>query len=53
MLAAATFEAARTIACDEGTSFLRAPFVEGEAHGGGEDDPKETGDLKQAPRSPR
>ncbi|HEX5585589.1 DUF1360 domain-containing protein [Gaiella sp.] len=47
VLAAATFKAARTISSDEVTSFLRAPFVEGEAHEGGED-PKETGDLKQA-----
>jgi len=29
------------------TSFLRAPFVEGEAHSGDEE-PKETGDLQQA-----
>ena len=47
VLAAATFKAARTIASDEVTSFLRAPFVEGEAHSGDEE-PKETGDLQQA-----
>ena len=47
VLAGATFKAARTIASDEVTSFLRAPFVEGEAHSGGEE-PKETGDLQQA-----
>ncbi|SRR5712691_8718236 len=47
VLSAATFKAARTIARDEVTSFLRAPFVEGEAHEGGED-PLETGDLQQA-----
>lgn len=47
VLAAATFKAARTISGDEVTSFLRAPFVEGEAHEGGED-PKKSGDLKQA-----
>ena len=47
VLAAATFKAARTISGDEVTSFLRAPFVEGQAHGGGED-PKMTGDVKQA-----
>lgn len=47
VLAAATFKAARTIARDEVTSFLRAPFVEGEAHGGDED-PKPTDDLRQA-----
>jgi Protein of unknown function (DUF1360) len=47
VLGAATFKAARTIARDEVTSFLREPFVEGEAHSGGED-PVETGDLRQA-----
>jgi hypothetical protein len=47
VLSAATFKAARTISRDEVTSFLRDPFVEGEAHGGGED-PVETGDLRQA-----
>jgi uncharacterized protein DUF1360 len=43
----ATFKAARTLARDEVTSFIREPFVEGEAHEGGED-PVETGDLRQA-----
>ena len=47
VLAAATFKAARTIARDEVTSFLRDPFVEGEAHEGGED-PVESGDMRQA-----
>jgi hypothetical protein len=47
VLGAATFKASRTIARDEVTSFLRDPFVEGEAHEGGED-PVETGDLRQA-----
>jgi uncharacterized protein DUF1360 len=47
VLGAATFKAARTIARDEVTSFLREPFVEGEAHGGGED-PVESGDMRQA-----
>jgi uncharacterized protein DUF1360 len=47
VLGAATFKAARTIARDEVASFIREPFVEGEAHGGGED-PVETGDLRQA-----
>ena len=47
VLAAASFKAARTIARDEVTSFLRAPFVEGEAHGGDEE-PVPTGDLQQA-----
>jgi hypothetical protein len=47
VLSAATFKAARTIARDEITSFLREPFVEGEAHEGGEE-PLRTGDLRQA-----
>ena len=47
VLSAATFKAARTISRDEVTSFLRQPFVEGEAHEGGEE-PVETGDLRQA-----
>jgi hypothetical protein len=47
MLGLATFKGARTVARDEVTSFLRDPFVEGEAHGGGEE-PLETGDLRQA-----
>jgi hypothetical protein len=47
VLAAATFKAARTIAEDEVTSFLRTPFVQGQAHSGDEE-PKETGDVRQA-----
>jgi hypothetical protein len=47
VLCAATFKASRTIARDEVASFIREPFVEGEAHSGGED-PVETGDLRQA-----
>src|SRR5437868_3517579 len=47
VLAAATFKGAQTISHDEVTSFLRDPFVEGEAHEGDED-PVETGDLRQA-----
>ena len=46
-LGAATFKAARTISRDEVASFIREPFVEGEAHEGGEE-PVETGDLRQA-----
>jgi Protein of unknown function (DUF1360) len=46
ILAAASFKTARTISSDEVTSFLRAPFVEGEAHEGGEE-PVPTGDLQQ------
>jgi hypothetical protein len=47
VLSAASFKAARTLAHDEVTSFLREPFVEGSAHEGGED-PVETGDYRQA-----
>jgi Protein of unknown function (DUF1360) len=47
VLATASFKASRTIARDEVTSFLREPFVAGEAHEGGED-PLETGDIRQA-----
>ena len=36
-LVAANFKAARTLAHDEVTSFLREPFVEGHAHEGGEE----------------
>jgi Protein of unknown function (DUF1360) len=47
VLSAASFKAARTLAHDEVASFLREPFVAGEAHGGGEE-PLETGDFRQA-----
>ena len=47
VLGAATFKAARTISRDEVTSFIRDPFVQGEAHEGGEH-PVETGDVRQA-----
>src|SRR3954468_24060823 len=47
LLALASFKAARTISRDEVTSFIREPFVQGEAHEGGEE-PVETGDLRQA-----
>jgi hypothetical protein len=46
-LALATYKAARTLARDEVTSFLREPFVEGHAHEGGEE-PVETGGMRQA-----
>jgi Protein of unknown function (DUF1360) len=46
-LSLATFKAARTVARDDVTSFLREPFVEGEA-GDGDERPVETGDLRQA-----
>ncbi|MDX6476365.1 MAG: hypothetical protein QOH95_1876 [Gaiellaceae bacterium] len=47
VLGAATFKAARTISRDEVTSFIRDPFVEGEA-GHGDEHPVETGDMRQA-----
>ena len=47
VLSAASFKAARTLARDEVTSFLRDPFVEGEAHEGDEA-PVESGDYRQA-----
>jgi hypothetical protein len=47
VLSAASFKAARTLARDEVTSFLRDPFVEGDAHEGDED-PVESGDYRQA-----
>ena len=47
VLGAATFKAARTLARDEVTSFLRDPFVQGVAHEGGEK-PLGTGDMRQA-----
>jgi Protein of unknown function (DUF1360) len=47
VLAAATFKAARTLARDEVTSFIREPFVRGHAHEGDEE-PVESGDLHQA-----
>ena len=47
VLSAASFKAARTLARDEVTSFMREPFVKGEAHEGGEE-PVESGDFRQA-----
>ena len=47
MLSAATFKAARTLSHDEVTSFLRQPFVRGEAHSGEGEEPAEGG-LEQA-----
>jgi hypothetical protein len=48
VLSAASFKAARTLTRDEVTSFLREPFVKGEAHEGTDEEPVETGDLRQA-----
>lgn len=47
VLALASFKAARTLAADEVTSFIREPFVQGNAHEGDED-PVESGDFRQA-----
>jgi hypothetical protein len=47
-LSAATFKTARTISRDEVTSFLREPFVEGEAHEGDGERPVQTGGIEQA-----
>jgi Protein of unknown function (DUF1360) len=46
-LSAATFKASRTVAHDEVTSFLRAPFVKGEAHSGEGEEPVQGG-MEQA-----
>src|SRR3954470_10756504 len=48
LFVAATFKAARTIARDEVTSFLREPFVEGEAGSGHDEEPVQTGGMQQA-----
>ena len=47
VLSAASFKAARTFARDEVASFLREPFVEGDARDGA-DEPIATGDFRQA-----
>jgi Protein of unknown function (DUF1360) len=47
VLSIASFKAARTLARAEVTSFLREPFVQGDAHEGDED-PIESGDYRQA-----
>jgi hypothetical protein len=48
VLSVATFKAARTITRDDVSSFIRNPFVEGDAGTGDDEEPKETGDLQQA-----
>jgi hypothetical protein len=47
VLGAASFKAARTLARDEVTSFMREPFVEGEAHAGDGEEPVQGG-MQQA-----
>ena len=48
VLGAASFKAARTLASDEVTSFMREPFVRGEAHHGDGEEPVQTGGMQQA-----
>jgi Protein of unknown function (DUF1360) len=43
VLSAASFKAARTLARDEVTSFLREPFVRGHAHTGEDEEPVQGG----------
>ncbi len=43
VLGAAAFKASRTIARDEVTSFIRTPFVEGDAHSGEDEEPVQGG----------
>jgi Protein of unknown function (DUF1360) len=47
-LASASFKASRTLARDEVTSFVRTPFVEGQAHEGEDEKPVQTGGFEQA-----
>jgi hypothetical protein len=47
-LSAATFKAARTITRDDVTSFIREPFVEGDARDHGHAHPVQTGGMEQA-----
>jgi hypothetical protein len=47
VLGAASFKAARTLSHDEVTSFIRQPFVRGQAHSGDDEEPVEGG-LEQA-----
>ncbi|HUH16065.1 MAG TPA: DUF1360 domain-containing protein [Gaiellaceae bacterium] len=48
MLGLATFKASRIVARDKVTSFVREPFVEGEAYDGEGERPTEETELKQA-----
>ena len=47
VLSAASFKAARTLSHDEVTSFLRQPFVRGDAHSGEDEEPV-LGGIEQA-----
>jgi hypothetical protein len=48
VLCAATFKAARTLARDDVTSFVRDPFVEGYAGTGEDEEPVHEGGIQQA-----
>jgi hypothetical protein len=48
LLGLATFKASRTVARDKVTSFVREPFVEGEAYDGEDERPTHETELKQA-----
>jgi len=48
LLGLATFKASRTVARDRVTSFVREPFVEGEAYDGEGERPTHESELKQA-----
>jgi hypothetical protein len=47
VLGAAAFKAARTLSHDEVTSFIRQPFVRGQAHSGEDEEPVQGG-MEQA-----
>jgi hypothetical protein len=47
-LSMASFKAARTIARDDVTSFIREPFVEGDPREPDQERPVQTGDMEQA-----
>jgi hypothetical protein len=48
LLGLATFKASRTVARDKVTSFVREPFVEGEAYDGQDEQPTQESELRQA-----
>ena len=48
LLGLATFKASRTVARDKVTSFVREPFVEGEAYDGEDEKPTHESELRQA-----
>ena len=48
VLSLASFKAARTLAKDRVTSFVREPFVEGDAHQGADEHPVQGGGMEQA-----